>query len=219
MEKWEIQVIVSMIMLTRYSCTNNEAWRLARLHVRTCDVIKNALLAILPIVCRPLNIIGAWFRALLKPLGTVLLRCSRGFILYWVPMISRGAGPWSCTQRNLFEILLNQTEIGLYLPFSDWFGTKRTSFWFQIHPENGKYNLISVWFNKISKRFLCVCGVQWDKYQDDDVTKCALFLRWYREILVSNTTVILKLSSNISLWKLGQILWSLPINDSPFPSS
>ena len=27
------------------------------------------------------------------------------------------------TQRNLFEIYLNQTEIRLYLPFSDWFGT------------------------------------------------------------------------------------------------
>ena len=26
-----------------------------------------------------------------------------------------------CTQRNLFQILLNQTEIGLYLLFSDWF--------------------------------------------------------------------------------------------------
>ena len=24
--------------------------------------------------------------------------------------------------------------------------------------ENGKYSLISVWFDKISKRFLCVCG-------------------------------------------------------------
>ena len=24
-------------------------------------------------------------------------------------------------------------------------------------PENGKYNLISGWYNKISKRFLCVC--------------------------------------------------------------
>ena len=30
------------------------------------------------------------------------------------------------TQRNLFEILLNQSEIRLYLLFSDWFGTKRT---------------------------------------------------------------------------------------------
>ena len=39
----------------------------------------------------------------------------------------------SCTQRNLFEILLNQTEIRLYLPFFDWFGTKRTSVWFQIN--------------------------------------------------------------------------------------
>ena len=27
----------------------------------------------------------------------------------------------TCTQRNLFEILLNQPEIRLYLPFSDWF--------------------------------------------------------------------------------------------------
>ena len=34
------------------------------------------------------------------------------------------------TQRDLFEILLNQNEIRLYLPFSDWFGTKRTSVWF-----------------------------------------------------------------------------------------
>ena len=30
------------------------------------------------------------------------------------------------TQRNHFEILINQTEIRFYLPFSDWFGTKRT---------------------------------------------------------------------------------------------
>jgi len=27
------------------------------------------------------------------------------------------------TQKNLFKILLNQTEIRLYLPFSDRFGT------------------------------------------------------------------------------------------------
>ena len=33
------------------------------------------------------------------------------------------------TQKNLFEFLLNQTEIRLYLSFSDWFETKRTSVW------------------------------------------------------------------------------------------
>ena len=27
--------------------------------------------------------------------------------------------------------------------------------------ENGKYNLISSWFNKISRRFLCVCILRW----------------------------------------------------------
>ena len=38
------------------------------------------------------------------------------------------------TQRYIFEILSNQPEIRLYLPFSVWFGTKRTvSVWFQIN--------------------------------------------------------------------------------------
>ena len=36
-------------------------------------------------------------------------------------------------QRNFFEILLNKTEVRLYLSFSDWFGTKPTSIWFQIN--------------------------------------------------------------------------------------
>ena len=36
-------------------------------------------------------------------------------------------------QKNLFEMLLDQTEIRLYLLFSGWFGTKRTSVWFQIN--------------------------------------------------------------------------------------
>ena len=35
------------------------------------------------------------------------------------------------TQRNIFEFLLNQTEIKLYLRFSGWFGTKRTSVCFK----------------------------------------------------------------------------------------
>ena len=52
------------------------------------------------------------------------------------------------TQRNLFEIMLNQPEIRLYLPFSDSLGTKRTFVW-SIHSDFG-------WFNKISKRFLCM---------------------------------------------------------------
>ena len=36
------------------------------------------------------------------------------------------------TQRNLFEVLLNQTKICLYSPFYDWFGPKRPSVCFQI---------------------------------------------------------------------------------------
>ena len=37
------------------------------------------------------------------------------------------------TKRIFFEILLNQSEIRLYLPFSDWFWTKRKSVWFKIN--------------------------------------------------------------------------------------
>ena len=40
---------------------------------------------------------------------------------------------WFCTQRNIFQILLNQTGIRLYLPFSEWFGSKQRSVWFQIN--------------------------------------------------------------------------------------
>ena len=36
-------------------------------------------------------------------------------------------------QRIFFEILLNQPEVSMYLPFSDWFGTKPTSVWIQIN--------------------------------------------------------------------------------------
>ena len=41
------------------------------------------------------------------------------------------------SQRNIFGILLKQPEIRLYLQFSDWFGTKRTSVWF--HTSIGKW--------------------------------------------------------------------------------
>ena len=46
------------------------------------------------------------------------------------------------TQWIFFEIILNKTEIGLYLPFSDWFGTKRTSVWFKINQKM----LNTIWF-------------------------------------------------------------------------
>ena len=62
------------------------------------------------------------------------------------------------TQRNLFEIIINQTEIILYFPFSDWFGATNGQCQFAVtnQTENGKYNIILTWFNKISKIFPCV---------------------------------------------------------------
>ena len=48
----------------------------------------------------------------------------------------------TCTQRNLFRMLLNQTQIRLYLPFSDLFGTKQTFVWFQIN----KRMVNTIWF-------------------------------------------------------------------------
>ena len=69
---------------------------------------------------------------------------------------------WSYTQRNLFKILLNQTEIRLYLPFSNWFGTKWTFVWFQINRKMVntiwlRFNLIKFW------KDFSVCTSHWKK--------------------------------------------------------
>ena len=53
------------------------------------------------------------------------------------------------THRNLFQILLNQPEIRLYLPFSDWFGSKRMSVWFQFN----RKNVNTIWFRVDLIRF------------------------------------------------------------------
>ena len=55
------------------------------------------------------------------------------------------------------EILLNKTEIRLYLPFWDWFGSKRTSVWIQINMKIVNTIWFRVDFFKISKNILCVC--------------------------------------------------------------
>ena len=53
------------------------------------------------------------------------------------------------TQKCFFGILLIQTEIRLYLPSSDWFGSKRTSVWIQIN----RKMVNTIWFQFESKRF------------------------------------------------------------------
>ena len=60
--------------------------------------------------------------------------------------------PLNCktqTQRNLFEILLNQPEIWSYLPFSDWFGSKRTSVRVRIN----RKMVNTIWFRVYLIRF------------------------------------------------------------------
>ena len=64
-----------------------------------------------------------------------------------------------CTRRNIFQILLNRTELRLYLPFSDWFETKRTSVWFQI--DRKIVNTIWYRFDLIrSRKYFSACGVR-----------------------------------------------------------
>ena len=64
------------------------------------------------------------------------------------------------SQKNISEILLNQTEIRLYLPFPDRFWTKRWSVWFQIN----RKMVNTIWFRidliKLQKDF-SVCR-RWD---------------------------------------------------------
>ena len=55
-------------------------------------------------------------------------------------------GPDGTTHR---EILLNQTDIRLYLPFSDWFESKRTSVWIQMN----RKMVNTIWFRVDLIRF------------------------------------------------------------------
>ena len=71
--------------------------------------------------------------------------------------------------RNRQEIALNQTRIWLYSPCTDWFLEQQTDsvcLLFQNQSKNYKYNLISVWFDKIWKIFLCV----YTGWRDTDIS-------------------------------------------------
>ena len=68
-------------------------------------------------------------------------------------------GSESCSQTNIFEILLNQPEVRLYLLFSDWFGSKWTSVWIQIN----RKILNTIWLQVDLIRFrknFSVCAFQ-----------------------------------------------------------
>ena len=66
--------------------------------------------------------------------------------------------------RNLFWILLSQTEIRLYLPFSDWFCLylpHRTGFRSVLNQaERWNHNPNMMWCNNIARIFVCV-SLRW----------------------------------------------------------
>ena len=94
--------------------------------------------------------------------------------------VFQGNGNIAFAQRNIFEILLGHTDIRLYLPFSDWFGTVNGQCPFAVphQSENGKYNLISVWINKISENFLCVCCSAVENASSVQFNRITIILCW-----------------------------------------
>ena len=99
----------------------------------------------------------------------------RRFCLFTVPH------KWKCTQRNIFEILLNQTKIRLYLPRSDWFGTNRTSVWFQINRK--MVNTLWFRFDLISFRkdfSVCISHRNYDFYGSSNL-RDGFFMREARD--------------------------------------
>ena len=58
-------------------------------------------------------------------------------------MIKKKENPRHNTQRTLFKILLNQIQIRLYLPCTDWFESIRTSVWIQIN----RKMVNTIWFH------------------------------------------------------------------------
>ena len=97
----------------------------------------------------------------------LLVRVSEtgSYFIFWVEFFLQNSSiEHRYTQRNLFEILLNQTEIWLHVSFSEWFGSKRKSVWIQISQKM----VNTIWFQCDLKRFpkdfsvcrimlICVC--------------------------------------------------------------
>ena len=88
------------------------------------------------------------------------------------------------TPRHFSEILSNQAEIRLYSSFFDSFGTN--AFAILNQSKNGKYNLISVWFTKISLGFGIDCKLKCDmrleksvSYATTSNSHCRLGLNWF----------------------------------------
>ena len=67
---------------------------------------------------------------LIIPRDTSLWKISKIFVIKYISSLA----VWRhYIPRNFFKILLNQTEIRLYLPCTGWFGSKRMSVWIQIN--------------------------------------------------------------------------------------
>ena len=86
------------------------------------------------------------------------------------------------TQRNIFEILLNQPEIRLYLLVSDWFGSKRTSVSIQISQKM----VNTIWFQfdliRFWKDFFCVFFINYSLYAN--VQHSAFQVMFYLDIIL-----------------------------------
>ena len=72
--------------------------------------------------------------------------------------------PGWCTHINLFEILSNEPEIRLYLPWFTMYLPLSDLIWIQtaFRLDPNQWEMVNtIWFNKISKIFLCVCEHTW----------------------------------------------------------
>ena len=129
------------------------------------------------------------------------------------------------TRINIFEILLNQTEIRLYLQFSDWFETKRTTVWLKIN----RKMVNTIWFLFDLIRFrkdLSVCNIvllsasfvsvlssaQKNCSKQKKIPRLDLSnIFWLRFILIAWLSILLeicKIWDQLLLSAVAQWLWS-----------
>ena len=104
-----------------------------------------------------------------------------------------------CAQRYLFEILSNQTEIRLYLPSSDWFGTIQTSVCFQINRKMVN-TIVFLLYLLIFRKVFSVCELSLGRKPNlqDIIVRC-----FYEDILLS--------FSKRLCWCLNLLTLQLPV--------
>ena len=141
------------------------------------------------------------------------------YIYIWTSSVCRKNFALSYTQKNLFEILLNQPEIRLCLPFSNWFGSKPTSILIKINRKMVNTNWFRVDLIRFWKEFSVCMNLKecLTYYYNLDFSGENNQLKRVGQNMTNQSKLTFQTFPKISVWKLVAVpnTWQLSQSGNP----